>query len=290
MKRLASNRGKWRSALALAVCLSASAPAGANLRAPIYEVVPASTALKSAAPDLIVEGEHLSFTLGRPYSGSESADWRDLRQAEIEAVYQVRASAPGAAPVSFEFVMASMPSAVEVLVNGKAVPAPQPTPKPIEQGRTREPEDALVSVHFEGVLHEGANELRVRYRQTLAKYEMRYGYFTSSTWASAVEYELWPLHEWPLAPDFRLQVEVSFADDTWGPRRVLFGSHYTLELLGYEGIGEKPEYACYRGNAEHCAPGRMLSGETTYADGIATRRLELDAKFPARLVVIVRQD
>ena len=178
----------------------------------------------------------------------------------------------------------------EVLVNGKAVPAPQPTPKPIEQGRTREPEDALVSVHFEGVLHEGANELRVRYRQTLAKYEMRYGYFTSSTWASAVEYELWPLHEWPLAPDFRLQVEVSFADDTWGPRRVLFGSHYTLELLGYEGIGEKPEYACYRGNAERCAPGRILNGETTYADGIATRRLELDAKFPARLVAIVRQD
>lgn len=282
-------QARWRAALALAVFLSVSAPAGANLRAPIYKVAAPSTALKAAAPDLTVEGEHLSLKLGSPYSGSESTSWNDLREAEIDAVYQVRASAPGAAPVSFEFVMARTPSAVEALINGKAVQVTQPTSKPIERGKQRQPDDESASVHFEGVLQEGANELRVRYRQPLGKYEMHYGYFISSTWASAVEYELWPLHEWQLAPDFRLQVEVSFADDTWGARRVLFGSHYTLELLTYEGKDEKPEYGCYRGGTEQCAPGHMLDGETTYADGIATRRLELDAKFPARLVAIVRQ-
>ena len=283
-------QSSWRAALALVFCLGVSAPAEANLRAPIYVEVPPSAALKPATPDLIVEGEHLSFKLGRPYAGSESTAYDDLRQAEIEAVYQVRASAPAAAPVAFEFIMPSVPNAVEVLINGKAVPAHQAAPKPIEKDKPRTREDELVSVRFEGALQEGSNELRVRYRQPLGKYEMRYGYFTSSTWASAVEYELWPLHEWQLAPDFRLQVEVSFADDTAGLRRVLFGSHYKLELLGYEGIGEGPDYGCYRIGTERCAPGQALGGETTYADGIATRRLTLGAKFPARLVAIVRQD
>ncbi len=278
---------KWRAVLALVVCLGASAPAGANMRAPIWKDTRPSAALKVAVPELIVEGEHLSVMLGRPYSGSSSELWNVQREAEIEAVYRVRAQK--AAPAAFEFVMARTPSAVEVSINGKTVPATQSTAKPAESDNERRRPDESASAHFDGVMQEGVNELRVRYRQPVAMYETDYGYFKSSKWASAVAYELWPLHEWPLATDFRLQIEVSFADDTSGLRRALFGSRYAFEVLGYAGVEERPDAQCYRLGTARCAPGQEMGGDTVDSDGSTTRRIELGANFPARLVVIVRE-
>lgn len=278
----------------LMVCLAGvvlCAPALANLRAPIIVQYRASSVVATASTGLVVEGEQLFFYLGKPYSGNARDLPHEPRQASVEAVYSIRAEA--GVEALFEFIMADAPGRVEVSINAR--PVQYAEVRPVErvvgsgpyEGRRLPPEAAQVS--FLGELQAGSNEIRVRYSQPLGRDEIEYGYFKTSEWASTVAYELWPLHEWKLAPDFRMQIEVSAEDDTFSLRRAIFGSHYVMELRALP----MPEPATdtlplYQGRLTR--DGQPLpAGEQIHEPGRLIQRYTLGADFPPRIVAVVRE-
>jgi len=254
-----------------------SISASANIRAPHIRQYPASTSF-TPLEGLVVEGEHLVFQLGKPYTGDIWTVDRELREAEIEATYRIRSQTP--LDAAFEFVMALPSNRVEVAINGRSIDTTQIAPIELDTlPQRRHPENAYV--RFNGHLHEGGNEIRVRYRQLLGRDELDHGYFKTSKWASMVAYELWPLKEWQLAPDFRLQIEVRAEDDTSALRSLFLGSRYELEVLGQT-----------RTDQDHFRDlsATPLSGGTVQkASGSLILRHELDANFPPRIVAVVRE-
>lgn len=267
------------------------APALANLRAPIIDQRKASTVLTHSSQGLVVEDEQLFLRLGKPYSGNPRDLPHEPRLAEIEAIYHIHSA--GSVEALFEFVMAATPGKVEVIIN--ASPAADAQVTQIEeriesgpyQGQMLPPAAAKVS--FSGALRAGANEIRVRYSQPQGRDEIDHGYFKTSKWASTVAYELWPLHEWQLAPDFRMQVEVSAEDDTSALRRLLFGSRYSMELRALQ----KPAPAAQTQSEDagwFTRDGQPLATNGyLHEAGRLIQRYTLGPDFPPRIVAVVRE-
>lgn len=219
---MVANRWHWIIALATSALITS---AHANLRAPVWEDRGASQALKPANEDLVVEYENLIFDLGSPYSGSLWDVRRQSKSANIEAEYAVQS--PHEFTYTFEFIMPE-PNTASVSVNGNAIVADAPIQLPRDEKKPNEFD--LWKIAFTAKLLQGQNNIRVSYRQPLSRKETLHGYFITSKWQSFVDYELWPLKEWKLAPDFKINIFSSVDDDTPFPKR-LFTSRHTVKAL-----------------------------------------------------------
>lgn len=246
--------------------------AHANLRAPIESQPESSQALKPASPDLVVEYENLFFDLGLPYSGDAWTVQNQKRFAKVEAQYVVQS--PREATYTFEFIM-PQPNAAEVSINSDVVAAK--TPERLPRDEKQQEQTDLWKVTFTGKLQQGQNTIRVSYQQPLGMSEVDYGYFKSSKWKSFVDYELWPLKEWKLGPDFRINIETTVDDDTFVIKR-WFTSRHTVKALAL--VPEvNPDYTYWH-------EFEIGGGQVERADGKIKQRLVLGPKFPDRLRVI----
>lgn len=283
--------GLLRTSLALLLAGMLCAPVSANLRAPVIEQYRASSALAPHVQGLLVEREHLTIQLGKPYSGDLLAMERKPHKAWIEARYQVRAQEGFEG--RFDFVMALPAETTEVTINGQPVSAAEvkPEERRVEEGRHKgEPlPPAAALVRFNGSLQTGTNEIRVRYSQPLGRHELDYGYFKTSRWASMVAYELWPLREWQRAPDFSLQIEVTAEDDSSVLRRLFRGDRYELALVAQDrDDAQMGSPFGFRGG-EIRAGMRIPGGTVSEEDGALTLRHAFAASFPARVIAVVRE-
>lgn len=272
------SRLRLRTVLALLVCCPLWHEAGANMRAPTEDNFTPSASVRGTDSTLVVESETLVFHLGKPYTGNLFKMSATPHRTRIEATYRICAERDFSG--TFEFIMALTPEDVTVTINGQ--PASVPPPERLNPLRREITDDwqaphEKARVRFTASLHKGTNEIHVRYGQPLSRHEMHYGYFTTSTWASFVTYELWPLREWHLAPDFAMQIEVQIEDDTSWLRRNTVGSHYEILLVGHEKqTGDSAPY-----------PPLFLRGEPisgnppVFDNGILSRTYKLNAEFPA---------
>lgn len=215
---------RWHGIIALAASVLVTS-AHANLRAPTWEDRGASQALKPANEDLVVEYENLTFDLGSPYSGSLWDVQKQSKSAFIEAEYAVQS--PREFTYTFEFIMPE-PNTASISVNADEIVADAPIQLPRDEKKSNEFD--LWKVVFTAKLLQGRNIIRINYHQPLSRKETLHGYFTTSKWQSFVDYELWPLREWKLAPDFKINIFSSIDDDTHFLKR-LFTSRHTVKAL-----------------------------------------------------------
>jgi hypothetical protein len=186
--------------------LCAACSAQANMRAPFSVVQASSSALHATVPvaGLLVHGEVLSMDC-------------TLKACEVVATYRIQSAVEQ--DVKLVFVLPNN-VAVQAQVNETQVDvavARVEQPSEMEQwalkmdARTRYP--ALEILHqatFGGYLQQGANTIEVRYTQPLSMHERDLGYFRNGRMVSTLVYEVWPLKQWTLAPDFELALRVRF--------------------------------------------------------------------------------
>ena len=196
--------------LAAAAAASVVAPAGgsrahANIRAPILEPRPPSSAARPVggpSDQLTVLHEALSFRC------SDTS-------CDVEARYRIAAGAPVTAELAFVSPQAS-PLVVRV---GTAVATIQVTPAPAElvgdaaiHGEMRALEEqhlTAVEARFTASFAAGENIVTVTYQQPLGREEHGHSYFHKGRFTQLFRYELWPLLEWKRAPGFRIDAEVA---------------------------------------------------------------------------------
>jgi hypothetical protein len=192
------------AALALAFALAlAGSGARANIRAPIVEPQPPSSAAHPvAAPSdlLIVMGESLSFRC-------------DETSCDVEARYRIRAKEAVNTELAFVLPQAS-PLAVHVGTQIATVDvsgAPEPAPEDevqFESVALGKRKLATVQARFPTAFAAGENIVSVSYKQPLGRREYGHGYFSRGRFVDYFRYELWPLSEWKHAPGFRIEGEV----------------------------------------------------------------------------------
>lgn len=189
-------------ALALALALAGSG-ARANIRAPIVEPQPPSSAAHPvAAPGdrLIVMGESLSFRCNET-------------SCDVEARYRIRAKEAVNTELAFVLPQAS-PLAVHVGTQVATVDvsgAPEPAPEDEVQFESLAPgrgKLATAQARFAAAFAAGENIVSVSYKQPLGRREYGHGYFSRGRFVDYFRYELWPLAEWKHAPGFRIEGEV----------------------------------------------------------------------------------
>ncbi|HEX2659463.1 MAG TPA: hypothetical protein VHU40_14365, partial [Polyangia bacterium] len=183
--------------------LTAAPPAAhANIRAPLVQPQPPSSALRpsAAAAELQVLDETLAFRCGQ-------AD------CDVDARYRIKASDP--ATVELAFVL---PTATPISVKVGAAASPiEVTPAPPEFLRsdnsiTFETQHLSVGkvpifqARFRAALVAGENTVVVTYRQPLGRREYDHSYFSKGRWVQFFRYELWPLSEWKHAPGFKVHI------------------------------------------------------------------------------------
>jgi hypothetical protein len=192
------------AALALAVTLTlASTGARANIRAPIVEPQPPSSAARPVAAAgnlLIVMGESLSFRC-------------DETSCDVEARYRIRAKEAVNTELAFVLPQAS-PLAVHVGTQVATVDvssAPEPAPEDevqFESVALGKRKLATAQARFPAAFAAGENIVSVSYKQPLGRREYGHGYFSRGRFVDYFRYELWPLSEWKHAPGFRIEGEV----------------------------------------------------------------------------------
>jgi hypothetical protein len=244
----------------------------ANLRGPIDRQPEASSALKQPAPDLMVEYENLSFDLGVPYSGDARAVLDETRVGKVEAEYVLQAESE--ARHTFEFIM-PQPNPVQVSINGEPILADTPVREPHDGSEAGRAE--LWRAVFTGTLRQGRNTIRVSYQQPLGLSETDYGYFVSSKWETFLEYELWPLKAWKLAPGFRINVEISVDDDTFVLKRWIASRHTVMALA---------LLPVKRGEHTFWDEFELSGGQVERPSGKIKRSFILGPRFPDRLRVL----
>jgi hypothetical protein len=196
---------RWiMTAAALAVALAlAGTGARANIRAPIVEPQPPSSAARPvAAPgaQLIVMGESLSFRC-------------DETSCDVEARYRIRAKEAVNTELAFVLPQAS-PLAVHVGTQVATVDvsgAPEPAPEDevqFESAALGKRKLATAQARFPAAFAAGENIVSVSYKQPLGRREYGHGYFSRGRFVDYFRYELWPLAEWKHAPGFRVEGEV----------------------------------------------------------------------------------
>ena len=177
----------------------------ANLRAPQNISRSPSSALYQLAKDARVLGEDMNV----------ECDWQFC---EVSVKYIIEVDRQLSASVDF-----MIPEEVDVAVKvGKSSVVVQK--KSVSYGTDRRekdrevkqyPEnfDALFQASFPVSLAQGKHEILINYRQPLSLEEVGYGYFSEGYFVGVFQYELWPLNEWDIAPDFRLDLNVNLKAD-----------------------------------------------------------------------------
>lgn len=197
----------------------------ANLRAP-WQIQPfPAFSLMPGSPvqGLTVLGETLDFQCDSLYEDDPDPEKLQAAACRVKAAYRI--SAKNRTQAGLEFIGPSA-QGMTVLVNGKpSVSEVSKIPMPREAAARyaaysvcrhcgRE-ESFLYSAKFKASFEPGENIVAVVYLQPLASDEISYGYFQSSKWAQGFDYELWPLKEWTLAPDFQLRISISTPKPAW---------------------------------------------------------------------------
>jgi len=186
----------------LVALLAVSAPphARANLRAPRRLPQDGSSALYGVAA-VEVKREELSFACTRD-------------TCEVTASYTVQADQ--AQQVELSFIVPGS-ARVHAKVAGNAVTprvisAEALSPRELESLSldTRSDTQTLHKAVFHAALAAGQNVIEVRYTQRGDGVERGYGYFSEGHFVYQLRYELWPLKEWTLAPDFTLTLHVAY--------------------------------------------------------------------------------
>ncbi|HMV78529.1 MAG TPA: hypothetical protein PK453_22385 [Leptospiraceae bacterium] len=190
----------------------------ANMRAPQFHYSHASYAVSRSSEGLTVKKEDLSFECPAFQNLTENSDFMNAA-CDVNAVYELEAEKAGT--YRFEFIL---PSDLEtsVSMNGEASMKIKPLiikklnesekeiyrahPEMCSGPCSEKSDTALYRVSFSGTLKKGLNRISAGYRQILSHRETKYGYASSSKWASGLSYELWPLKEWKLASDFQMNV------------------------------------------------------------------------------------
>jgi hypothetical protein len=164
---------------------------------------------------LVVLGETLDVRCGE-------------ENCDVRAVYRVRSAQT--VRTSFEFVL---PAGVTVTARvGAAAPPIDATPCPeraqfnaLRSWRGRQ----LFAARFEGEVAAGTGEIVVTYAQPLSALEHDYGYFSTGRMTREFQYELAPLKEWALAPDFALAFTMTVPREPPGWWKRTFGHPRSLE-------------------------------------------------------------
>ncbi len=215
-------------AAALGVLLAGGA-APANIRAPIVEPQPPSSAAHPVAPPgdvLVVLGESLSFRC-------------DETSCDVEARYRIRAKEAVNTELAFVLPQAS-PVAVHVGTQVATVDvagAPDPAPEDDVQfeslalGKRRL---ATVQARFPAAFAAGENVVSVSYKQPLGRREYGHGYFSRGRFVDYFRYELWPLSEWKHAPGFRIDGDVTILRPRPSWWRRLFSTPRSVGCRGAE--------------------------------------------------------
>ena len=220
---MATSSGKLLRRAFLAVMLGLCALSlQANMRAPRALDFPPSSALEipGETPDLIVSEESLSFAL-TPYSEDTEVNATHYGFAAVSAIYTIEVARPGKYDLSFVTPDATPARAS---LNDFEIPVDAPILSPKQKDSRHKTWES----HFHIVLNQGRNVISVTYRQPVGAHEWNLGYFNRPKWHSDIHYELWPLKEWQLAPNFRLYINVQVADDTGWFSRLFSGSRWKV--------------------------------------------------------------
>jgi hypothetical protein len=199
-----SPRSTERWIIVGAALACAAAPAYANIRAPIIDPQPPSSAARAlAGPNEQLAVLHESLT----FHCSDAA-------CDVEARYRIRALAPLTAELAF---VSPQPAPLSVRVGSVATvvdvstSAPEPVTEDAIGAETtvlQERHLAAVQARFTAAFAAGENDLTVSYRQPLGRREYGHGYLRKGRFVGFFRYELWPLQEWRRAAGFRVDGEV----------------------------------------------------------------------------------
>jgi hypothetical protein len=229
----------------LLLLLPAALPA--NLRAP-WHIQPFSAfSLMPAGrvQGLTVLGETLEFNCQALFEGDADADKLRASACMVKAAYRFKSGS--SANAALEFVgpsaegltvhvngelTASAVSRIEMERNAAARYAAYPACR-----HCASDEMPLYSAKFKAAFHSGENEIAISYTQPLSSREVSYGYFQTSKWEQGFEYELWPLKEWNLSPDFQMQVRIRSPKP--GIMARLFGDNHPWNCSGVH-LGRRP--------------------------------------------------
>ena len=228
-----SRGAQWRAGAVVLALAAGDGTARANIRAPVIEPKPASSAARPLVPpgDLLsVLGESLTFRC------AESG-------CDVEARYRIQARAPLTTQLAF-VVPQAVPLSVRVGDAPAAVDVGAAAADPVNEDEIRSATAILESQHlaavqarFSAAFTAGENVVSVSYRQPLGRREYAHGYFRRGRFVEFFRYELWPLWEWKHASGFRVDGEVVIQrpPPSWWQR--LFSSPRSAGCRGAEPLG-----------------------------------------------------
>lgn len=108
---------------------------------------------------------------------------------------------------------------------------------------------SLHQAQFIAPLRAGTNQIEVRYEQKLYAIESDYGYFRKGRFDYTLRYEVWPLKEWVLAPNFALTFTAAFTpSETPGPWAEYFAPVQTMRCMA---VQSKENISDLPGNPHH---------------------------------------
>lgn len=197
---------KIRGLLAFAAILLNATDCFANLRPPKIIHHPPSSTLYRLSADPIVVREEMNVECDQHICDVVAKyiiDVENRFSAEVDFMI------PGEIDVSVKVGQNSAP------VRKKSVPYGK---DPREKDAGKDPFfgifNPLFRASFPLSLEQGQHEILIQYRQPLSQKEFGYGYFSEGYFVGTFQYELWPIKEWKIAPDFALNLFVALKSNS----------------------------------------------------------------------------
>jgi hypothetical protein len=205
------------------------------MRAPILIPKFPSYPLSKTGSGLVVKSENLEFQCPEVFDLNKT-DYNKkvpVVYCDVIATYEIESTRESS--YSFEFISPSPESANITNSKGNTqTVASQKIPLKdadleiyrLPKGNQKDTNE-LYKFGFRETLQSGSNKITVEYKQPVGFREYDYGYLKKGKWQNGFSYELWPLKEWTLHKDFRLQVQLSVKT-----AKGIFQSSPTLECYG----------------------------------------------------------
>ncbi|MCE9596413.1 MAG: hypothetical protein K8S54_00445 [Spirochaetia bacterium] len=284
---------KLKSATFISLLVLFATPSFANLRAP-WHIAPFPSFALVGNGALIVLSEDLEFDCPALYEDDEAGlDALQKSACKVTATYTIASS--GDTRVNLEFIGPST-DAMTVNVNGAAASiATSMIPITRKQAESygmypmcrfcASDEMPLKSGRFSAHIVKGSNTIVVRYVQQLASNEISYGYFQDSKWSQGFEYELWPLAEWVLAADFKMNLKIKVPARSFFQR--IFGTEHPWQCraVNFGKAGDRSTRLPFPNRNRNPIAPDMLSSEPIALNNKTGNILEttFSNKFPDRL-------
>ena len=267
-----------------------------NVRAPNTIPYLPSSSLWQVDESLIVEQETLDFRCGYY---TDTPQWTDkvISQSacQVSATYSIQSNE--SKNLLFKFISQSE-SGIEISLNEQTVQVEniktiQLDSKGYHKFKTvtnyqNKPVPKLYEIGFQGTLvSDKTNQLTVKYLQPMGAKEVDYGYSTGE-WQSEFSYELWPLKEWKLKKDFKLQIAVTIENLDVGFFDRLFDDYEDYLICKGMTVGEN----LFKKNNTSDKKRKLhrpmsLNIQNSYKGNQLKGKIELNKNFPDRLVCFV---